>query len=84
MNGNGNKPDVTGENKPVGKKKKLSATRSEAIRWDPDAVFRENPYYTGIAFRFRICKYLTAALALIFTETTSPPRISDISSRTLT
>ena len=67
MNGNGNKPDVTGENKPVGKKKKLSAARSEAIRWDPDAVFRENPYYTRIAFRFRICKYLTAALALIFT-----------------
>ena len=67
MNGNENKPDVTGGNMPAQKKKKLFATRAEAIRWDPDAVFQENPYYIKIASKFRICKYLTAAFALLFT-----------------
>ncbi len=64
---NGNKPDVTGGKEPVEKKKKLFASHAEAIRWDPDSVFQENPYYTKIASKFRVCKYLTAALALLFT-----------------
>lgn len=64
-NENFNKPDVTGEKLPSQKKKKLFAAQAEAIRWDPDAVFQENPYYTKLASKFRICKYLTAALALL-------------------
>ena len=67
MNANGNKPDIAGEKMPAQKKKKLFASRAEAIRWDPDSVFTENPYYIKIASRFRVCKYLTAALAVLFT-----------------
>lgn len=66
MNPNSNKPDATGGRLSTQNKKKLFASRAEAIRWDIDSVFPENPYYLKLANRFRICKYLTAVLALLF------------------
>ncbi len=50
----------------VKRKRRLGATRMEAIRWDPDRVFRENPYYIRIANKYRILKYITIVLALVF------------------
>ena len=38
----------------------------QQIRWDPDSIFKENPYYLRIADRFRVLKYLTVACLLIF------------------
>ncbi len=68
------------ERKAVRKKKRPSAVRPEQIRWDPNAVFRENEYYTRIAGKYRVCKYITGALALVFTVVMLTAFSSDITS----
>ncbi len=49
-----------------GVRRRMSATRMEEIRWDPDRVFRENPYYLRLATKYKIVKYVTIVLALAF------------------
>ena len=54
------------------------ATRMEEIRWDPNGLLRENPYYLRIATRFQIVKYVTIVLALAFAVTMMTAFSSDI------
>ena len=49
-----------------GKRRRLNVTHMEEIRWDSDRVFRENPYYLRLATRYKIVKYITIVLALVF------------------
>ncbi len=50
-------------------RRRMNATRMEEIRWDPDRVFRENPYYLRLATKYKIVKYITIVLALVFAVT---------------
>lgn len=50
-------------------RRRMNATRMEEIRWDPDRVFRENPYYLRLATKYKIVKYITIVLALAFAVT---------------
>lgn len=62
------------------KKKRLSSTSMQEIRWNPDEVFKENKYYTKISAKFKICKYVTVVIALIFTVVMLTVYSSDITS----
>ncbi len=64
----------------VRKKKRITSTPVEEIKWDPDSVFKENKYYTRIAGKFKICKYITAVLALVFSVVMLTVFSSDLSS----
>ena len=52
-----------------GKRRRVNATRMEEIRWDPNGLFRENPYYLRLATRYQIIKYAIIVLALVFSVT---------------
>lgn len=52
-----------------GKHRRVNATRMEEIRWDPNGLFRENPYYLRLATRYQIIKYAIIVLALVFSVT---------------
>lgn len=64
----------------VKRKKSFSSSPAQEIRWDPDAVFKENKYYIRIASKFKLCKYIIAALTLIFTVVMLTVFSSDITS----
>ncbi|MBE6637810.1 MAG: hypothetical protein E7618_08440, partial [Ruminococcaceae bacterium] len=56
-------------NRPTVEKKRVRITPPQEIRFDPDAVFKENPYYTAIAKKFSILKYLVIFFAIVFAIT---------------
>ncbi len=60
------------------KRSQKHATHMEEIRWDPNGLLRENPYYLRIATRFQIIKYVTIILALAFAVTMMTAFSSDI------
>ena len=64
----------------IRKKKVITSTPVEEIKWDPDSVFKENKYYTKIASKFKICKYVTAVLALAFSVVLLTAFSGDLSS----
>jgi len=48
------------------RKKNVTATSMEEIRWDPDGIYKENPYYIRLANRYRFIKYAVVLLLLGF------------------
>ncbi len=60
------------------RKRGLKGTRMDEIRWDPDSVFRENPYFLRIAKKYMIAKYVVIALTLAFAVTMMTAYSDDI------
>jgi WD40 repeat protein len=61
-------------------KRNLKGTHMDEIKWDPDGMFRENPYYLKIAKKYMIVKYVTIVLALAFAVTMMTAFSEDITS----
>ena len=55
--------------RPLSEKKRVKVTPPQEIRFDPDAVFKANPYYIAIAKKFSILKYIVIFLAFVFAIT---------------
>ncbi len=62
------------------KKRRLKGTHMDEIRWDPNGMFRENPYFLRIAKKYMIAKYVVIVLALAFAVTMMTAYSDDITS----